>query len=58
MLDCPNCHKDMTLEKYETFFRNNEQEVILCEEYWCPECNTRALKRSHYYLTNEEVKTV
>lgn len=57
MMDCPNCHKDMMLEEYATYFSNNDQDVTLREEYWCSECNTRAFKCSYYHLRYEEVET-
>ena len=58
MMKCPNCNKNMTLEDYNTYFCNNEQEIISRDEYWCPECNIRIFKRLYYHLTNEEVEPV
>jgi len=58
MMDCPKCHKDMVLEEYETTFSLNDTAVTLREEYWCPECSIRTLKRTYYKETYEEFEEI
>ena len=56
MLECPNCKKDMNLDEYETFFRENDTEVILHENYWCPTCDINMTKLSYFKKYHEEIR--
>lgn len=37
-MKCKNCNKEMELEEYYTDFLNNDEELCLREEFWCPLC--------------------
>lgn len=57
-MHCPKCHKEMKVEDYHTDYFNNDEQVKLTEQFWCPWCDVQVAKTSYYKKYDEEVEEV
>ena len=57
-MHCPKCHKEMKVEDYHTDYFDNDEQVKLIEQFWCPWCDVQVAKTSYYKKYDEEVEEV